>query len=60
MPDRATRLPLHLERVGQKSHYFPLVSGTFGPDLTTPLVSNAGSVKVKLFIEVFICITSDD
>ena len=36
MPDRATRLSLHLERIGQNAHHFPFVSGTFGPGLTTP------------------------
>ena len=30
------QLSLHLERIGQNAHHFPLVSRTFGPDLTTP------------------------
>ena len=34
MPDRATRLSLHLERIGQNAHHFPFVSGTLGPGLT--------------------------
>ena len=49
MPDRATRLSLHLERIGQNAHHFPFVSGTLGIYMKKIMVGNAPSSLRYLF-----------